>query len=544
MSSLVPRLSLLIVLSLLGCLLFVSLPGSAARLDVCPTTDPTADIPWSVTPDIPPTDAEIESIFTAGRAANGCAVPLVLPVGFDAMTPAQQELSLFNSEREVRGIGDLQLDSTLLGQIAYNHSLEMATYGYFAHSSPVNSPASDRFTVDPALSSFAVLENIQEGFPVSLAVYQYLYQDTGSAWGHRHAILNPNELWVGIGIVNDPNSQAGMYTTDDFINPQGAGYTPPVSADTGPPTLGAISYANGTATVSNVADSPQNVNTQGNPVTAGITSVVFYTNNVTAADSTLQTAFNTVQASQTPPGSGTWTASITVNPGDVLHAVATDGSGNFTDISMNPPAVPLTTGANSVALPAATGTNGLLQRAAAPTVAGLAVTRTAAGLAASIDKQLGRDAVEYVRVFVGGSWRTFTPGSASESFPLYTSEGVVVGMRTKGKWQPPAAAEPLAAPTVKLTRGWNFVAAPYPITHLTCHAVRLELARDGVRLEQITVGPSPTQGLMMRPNSAGKWPGDIGKVIDDQQGFWVEAASATTWVPNATQFGPRVARDS
>jgi hypothetical protein len=134
----------------------------------------------------------------------------------------------------------------------------------------------------------------------------------------------------------------------------------------------------------------------------------------------------------------------------------------------------------------------------------LAVTPTAAALVASVDKQLKRKIVKAVRIYVNGHWQTFYPGR-SHDFPLYTSEGVVLQMKSKGKWRPPAGSEPFAAPTVHLHRGWNFVAAPYPLVHMTCHATRLELARSGDKLEQITVGPAPNVGVVMRPKKHGQW---------------------------------------
>jgi hypothetical protein len=59
-----------------------------------------------------------------------------------------------------------------------------------------------------------------------------------------------------------------------------------------------------------------------------------------------------VIAKETAPG--TWSAPMTVKEGEVLHAVAVDGSGNFTDVSNAPPTTTLTAGENTMALPAAT----------------------------------------------------------------------------------------------------------------------------------------------------------------------------------------------
>jgi uncharacterized protein YkwD len=520
------------------CLTLALLAPSMAHAQACSTSDPQADIDWTTLPWN--SDQDVQNDFTNARAAEGCNVPLVLPAGFDGMSAQQQMFSLFNNEREVRGLPDLQLDNSLMSQIALNHSQEMAQYGYFEHESPINQGQNvfARDTLNPALApATGQGEDISTGFGLVEAVFTYMYDDSSSQWGHREAILG-NYNWVGIGVLlNAPNSQNGNYYTDDFANL--TNYTPPAAADTNPPVVGPVSYSNGTATVSGVADSPLNVNDTGaNPATAGITNVSFYTNNIVQNP---DGSFNTVAATQTAAGSGTWTAPITVNPGDVLHAVAVDGSGNFTDMSTAPPAMTLTAGANTVAIPAATPTTTTPMTAmTASDHSGAhvpAATPTAAALVASVDTQLHRKAVTYVRVYINGHWRTYTPGGKARNFPLYTSEGVVLGMKTKGKWRPPAGDEPYAAPTLRLHKGWNFVAAPYPITHMTCHATRLELARHRDKLLQITVGPSPTKGVFMRPNRRGQWGNDIHKVIPDHDGFWIKDTGTDTWTPNATQYG-------
>jgi len=529
----------------------------------CPTTNPAADITGLNEPraTLLASDAELQSAFTKARAAEGCTTPMVFPAGFDAMSAQQQMLWLFNNEREVRGLAPFKLDSTLMSQIALNHSREMATYGYTNHPSPVNQPQSvfARSSLNPALAKGALSEDIAWGNSTAESVYGYIYEDASQGWGHRLAILG-NYNWIGIGaLLNVPGSQASNYFTDDFANLEN--YTPPASADTNPPEIGPVTYANGTATVTGVKDSPKNVNDTGaTPATAGITGVVFYTNNIVETGE----KFNTVPATQTAAGSGIWTANITVNAGEVLHAVAVDGSGNFTDSAPPVPAVALKTGENTVALPAAPTTAlttvpagggeaiqeepfGEIPTEVMAAAAGAhkrsphirAITPTAAALIASVDEELGHRAVKDVRVYVRGHWQTYYPGR-SHNFPLYLGEGVDLQMRAKGKWLPPGGAQTLAAPTLRLHKGWNFVAAPYPVVHMTCHATRLELARSGDKLEEISVGPRPNTGIIMRPRH-GKWGNDLGMVIPDGMGFWIKDAGSSTWVPNPVQYGKRTA---
>jgi hypothetical protein len=165
----------------------------------------------------------------------------------------------------------------------------------------------------------------------------------------------------------------------------------------------------------------------------------------------------------------------------------------------------------------------------------LATTPTAAALADSIDKQAGRKLVRYVRVYVGGQWQSYYPGR-SRNFNLYADEGVVVKLTAAVRWRPTAARERFAPMTVHLHPGWNFVAVPYPYTGLTCHAVRLELARAGDRLKQITVGPATNVGMIMRPDKKGSWGNDKMMHIPDAEGFWIDDTGAATWVPSPVGY--------
>ena len=530
------------------------LSAPAAAQAACATTDPAGNAPspftlnWS-------TDALIQTNFNNARAQEGCTTQLVLPANYDALTPAQQEVTVINLEREARGEGDLQLDSTIASQVALNHGLEIAQYGYFDHASPINVPSwgspyvgLPRMTINPVFANDTFLEDIEGGAgnPAE-TVYSFMYFDgpgannlactatvTWGCWGHRHTVLKATLNWIGVGIVNMPGTLFGGSITNDFGSVH-AGYTPPPTADTGGPLIGQITINGANATATGVADNPANVNDTGAaPLTAGITGVVFYTNNIVEKGG-FQGTFNTVAATQSTPG--TWTAQITVNPGDVLHAVAVDGSGNFTDVTMPAPAVNLNPGANTVALPAAgaTGATGMATDAAAGYGRVPAVTPSAAALVASIDKQLNRKAVQYVKVYENGYWRTYAPGNHAQDFPLYTGEGVVIGVTRYGKWIPPTGEEHSQAPTITLEKGWNFVAVPYPVTGMTVHAVRLELARLGDRLQEISIGSSQNTGVIFKP-SHGSWGYDLGEHIPNSKGFWLKDAGAATWTPSPTQY--------
>jgi len=312
------------------CVATATIAPSLAQAETCNTPNPSADFPpttgWN-------SDAEIETNFNTVRKSEGCNTPLVLPGGFDGLSPQQQMLVLLNLEREARVLTALKLDSTLMSQISLTHDEEMAKYGYFGHPSPINEEGSiaRRFEVNPIFPASSWQgEIIAAGFSTSAAaVYGWMYVDSGSAWGHRDNILNTiKNPWVGIGILqNAPNSVWTNYYTADFETLEN--YTPPATTDTGRPEMGEVSYSGSTATVTGVKDSPLNKNDTGaKPATAGITGVVFYTNKIVESPEKSGN-FNTVPAKEGP--TGTWSAKITVNAGEILHAVAVDGSGNFTD---------------------------------------------------------------------------------------------------------------------------------------------------------------------------------------------------------------------
>ncbi len=286
------------------------------------------------------TFGDIEKSFTAARAAEGCSTPLnltanqgITEAAWSGYSPQQQMFVLYNAERQDRGVSLLTLDTTLMSQIDVNHSHEMNQYSYFAHPSPINNPSNkpgdifSRLLVNPAISNgwTNIGENIAGNGSAAAAVFEYMYDDSGSGWGHRHNILGytggssfGSFNWVGIGV--SPSSTYGLFFTSDFL--QSSSYTPPTAADTSAPTMSAPTVAGAaggtvTATATNVVDSGAGT---GSGV-AGLTGVVFYAGS--GANPT------TVRGTQ----SGTsWTASLNQPTGTTVHAVAVDGSGNYTDL--------------------------------------------------------------------------------------------------------------------------------------------------------------------------------------------------------------------
>jgi hypothetical protein len=174
-------------------------------------------------------------------------------------------------------------------------------------------------------------------------------------------------------------------------------------------------------------------------------------------------------------------------------------------------------------------------REAAATGKPLAAPGSAAALVKSVDKRAHRKIAQWVRVYIDGRWKTYSPGH-SANFPLYVGEGVVLKLKGRVSWRPPAGEELNKRMAIKLHRGWNFVAVPYPTTGMTCHAVRLELAKQGDKMLQITVGPNPQHGVFMKPHN-GKWGNDLKKPTSlTQRASGSTTSGSATWTPSPTGY--------
>ncbi|GAC1442860.1 MAG: hypothetical protein NVSMB52_00540 [Chloroflexota bacterium] len=281
------------------------------------------------------TAANIILTFDHARSLEHCSAPLSIdPAAYDAASPQQQVFMPFNAERRDRVLPELNLDTTLLSQVDANHSREMAQYGYQQHISPINHPGwnhiFDRIEQNPAIGgNHYVGENIAWNMNPAQSVYFYMYTDALSSWGHRESILGyeygsntPGGYnWVGIGVAT--GGPENIYYTSDFL--QYTAYSPPASADTQAPTLDPPTASGSSGTVKVQAN---NVADAGAPAgVLGLTTVMFY-----AGPLTLDVSAGSSNAIAGSQSGSTWTATLqNVKPGDTIHAVALDGSGNYTD---------------------------------------------------------------------------------------------------------------------------------------------------------------------------------------------------------------------
>lgn len=161
---------------------------------------------------------QIEAAFNAGRRAEESqkGLPanslgnLTLPSDWDSRSSAQRILWLVSQERQARtgqnyGGGavlgkPLEAYSPGLNTIAQSHTDYLFANNLFTHTGSGGTTPYDRVnTVYPGCNeTFARSENIYRScgggtnYLVEQAIFAWVYRDSGSAWGHRDAVLIQN----------------------------------------------------------------------------------------------------------------------------------------------------------------------------------------------------------------------------------------------------------------------------------------------------------------------------------------------------------------
>ena len=145
--------------------------------------------------------------------------PLRLPANFYQLDPAQQQFLLMNFERTARGLRPLHMDANLT-QMAQGYSKQLLNLHFFAHTSPISGTFSDRINGNAAIVNHysQAAENLA-GNPVPGigSMYEYMYDDSAEACGHRLNILDPALTLVGINWL-----QGGIYgsiSAQEFLTP-------------------------------------------------------------------------------------------------------------------------------------------------------------------------------------------------------------------------------------------------------------------------------------------------------------------------------------
>ncbi len=163
---------------------------------------------------------------------------LTLPANYTSKTAAQRALYLINQERIARAganygsgaVGGLPLDAVEnnLSAIAQGHANDMATNKFFGHTGTNGQSPYQRINASTTYGGtcnqfMTYAENIyiscgssatSSTYLIEQAIYGWIYQDSGSAWGHRRAIMIQGaDDNSGTGYTND----RGLATSEGFL---------------------------------------------------------------------------------------------------------------------------------------------------------------------------------------------------------------------------------------------------------------------------------------------------------------------------------------
>lgn len=203
--------------------------GSIFQIQQYPD-DPAANISWSCG-NIDVDDIECAFNFARNSENNqlGTAIPmLTLPdqAAWNKMGDGERAIWLINRERIDRGIAPLHgLESNVAG-VAQSYAEYLINHSAFGHFEDGLGPW-ERLSANPTIGAchdfLSVAENLaifwtsgsSIALPVERSIYMWMYDDGGSFWGHRHAILwypyNDNsgpsgkEGFLGIGRASGPH---------------------------------------------------------------------------------------------------------------------------------------------------------------------------------------------------------------------------------------------------------------------------------------------------------------------------------------------------
>lgn len=98
-----------------------------------------------------------------------------------------------------------------VAEVAYNHSLDMATRDYFDHYTPEGLNPGDRITA-AGIEWYGYGENIAAGYTDAYQVADGWY----NSLGHRNNLLSENHTHMGVGIARREDSSYLYYSTQNF----------------------------------------------------------------------------------------------------------------------------------------------------------------------------------------------------------------------------------------------------------------------------------------------------------------------------------------
>jgi hypothetical protein len=178
--------------------------------------DPKTDIP-STLPNSNVTVTQLIEQFNKARQTENTQLGTSLAMitappqaEWDALNQKEQLFWILNQERQLRALKPLeQLSTGSLNTIAQSYGDLMLEKQQFSHTVGGTTPW-DRMSSDPAIKNCnqSMGENLYiswnfqyNNHGVTDALYTWLYDDAGSAWGHRRILLKTN--------YNDDSGQTG-----------------------------------------------------------------------------------------------------------------------------------------------------------------------------------------------------------------------------------------------------------------------------------------------------------------------------------------------
>lgn len=183
--------------------------------------DPTSDIGWNAgTSDVDDIAMAFNNARTAENSQLGLSIPmLIVPsqAEWDGMSDGEKALWLINRERVDRSIAALYSLETNVNGIAQYYAQYLLDHDAWGHSEDGNSPwerLNTNASINACHDNLNVAENLAVfvtsassiAMPIERSVYNWLYADSGSSWGHRHAIL-----WYPY------SDNSGDYGTEGFL---------------------------------------------------------------------------------------------------------------------------------------------------------------------------------------------------------------------------------------------------------------------------------------------------------------------------------------
>lgn len=165
--------------------------------------DPSSDIEWSCgTSGV----ASIQCAFNNARSSENTQLgtslpPLTFPSqsAWDAMSEGERTLWIINRERvdrETAALEDIEANVTEVAETYAHFLLDNDAWGHYEDGrspwqrladNPVIGACYDQLSVAENLAVFVSSGSIP--IPIERSVYMWMYDDAGSSWGHRHAIL-------------------------------------------------------------------------------------------------------------------------------------------------------------------------------------------------------------------------------------------------------------------------------------------------------------------------------------------------------------------